>query len=103
MRRAGFHRLKDYNKAAPSTVKVAAEFHSFKGLYLCLHRSHAWGIFIGVARFELTTFCSQSRRSTRLSYTPHSSIRLVFVLASVSSNGALGLGLSRSKVSLPDV
>ena len=25
---------------------------------------------IGVARFELTTFCSQSRRSTRLSYTP---------------------------------
>lgn len=29
------------------------------------------GVFcIGVARFELTTFCSQSRRSTRLSYTP---------------------------------
>ena len=29
------------------------------------------GLFrIGVARFELTTFCSQSRRSTRLSYTP---------------------------------
>lgn len=52
MRRAGFHRLKDYNKAAPSTVKVAAEFHSFKGLYLCLHRSHAWDIFIGVTGFE---------------------------------------------------
>ena len=27
-------------------------------------------LHIGVARFELTTFCSQSRRSTRLSYTP---------------------------------
>lgn len=26
--------------------------------------------FIGIARFELTTFCSQSRRSTRLSYIP---------------------------------
>ncbi len=25
---------------------------------------------IGIARFELTTFCSQSRRSTRLSYIP---------------------------------
>ena len=25
---------------------------------------------IGVTRFELMTFCSQSRRSTRLSYTP---------------------------------
>lgn len=25
---------------------------------------------VGVARFELTTSCSQSRRSTRLSYTP---------------------------------
>lgn len=29
--------------------------------------------FIGIARFELTTFCSQSRRSTRLSYIPSDS------------------------------
>ena len=28
---------------------------------------------IGVTRFELMTFCSQSRRSTRLSYTPSES------------------------------
>ena len=30
----------------------------------------AFRIFIGAARFELTTFCSQNRRATKLHYAP---------------------------------
>ena len=30
----------------------------------------AFQILVGVAGFELATFCSQSKRTTRLSYTP---------------------------------
>ena len=33
-------------------------------------RNHSKGEMVGAARFELTTSCSQSRRSTRLSYAP---------------------------------
>ncbi len=39
---------------------------------------------VGTARFELTTSCSQSRRSTRLSYAPH-------------DGGTLGESPARSK------
>ena len=40
--------------------------------YLEIHKKPPIGrlLCIGVTRFELMTFCSQSRRSTRLSYTP---------------------------------
>ena len=30
----------------------------------------SFSFFIGIARFELTTSCSRSKRSTRLSYIP---------------------------------
>lgn len=35
-----------------------------------VHPTQTGRTIVGVARFELTTSCSQSRRSTRLSYTP---------------------------------
>src|SRR5436190_986288 len=34
---------------------------------------------VGTARFELTTSCSQSRRSTRLSYVPSRAVRGAFL------------------------
>jgi hypothetical protein len=41
-------------------------------------------LFVGVARFELTTSCSQSRRDTGLRYTPNSGVNFKFVLGSNS-------------------
>jgi hypothetical protein len=34
-------------------------------------------MLVGAARFELTTSCSQSRRSTRLSYAPNGAATLI--------------------------
>jgi len=36
----------------------------------CTGSDFSTGKVVGAARFELTTSCSQSRRSTRLSYAP---------------------------------
>ena len=51
----------------PPLARGRADFtgeHHGKGL------DHSKGELVGAARFELTTSCSQSRRSTRLSYAP---------------------------------
>ena len=66
------HKLKNTFTFA-SLNGVFAELTSLFDLALPkIKKKHPQGcfLFIGVARFELTTFCSQSRRSTRLSYTP---------------------------------
>jgi hypothetical protein len=49
---------------------------------------------VGAARFELTTSCSQSRRSTRLSYAPNGAATLI----ETYSHGKIIFGVSRKKV-----
>ena len=70
---------------AERKLKNTFAFTSFNGVFAELISSVRSGpviherppvgglLCIGVTRFELMTFCSQSRRSTRLSYTPSES------------------------------
>ena len=65
---------------------------------------------VGAARFELTTSCSQSRRSTRLSYAPHDGRTLgesathikVFFAEFSGGRGRLDMSHRQSEASVHD-